>query len=70
MYKRQLLYLLIQQGAATSVASLMYLVPPCTAVLAWLIFGESLGLAVLAGLVLTATGVALVVRQGSRPKRI
>ena len=48
----------------------MYLVPPCTAVLAWLIFGESLGLAVLAGLVLTATGVALVVRQGSRPKRI
>lgn len=65
-----LLYLLIQQGAATSVASLMYLVPPCTAVLAWLIFGESLGMTVLAGLVLTATGVALVVRQGSRPKRI
>ena len=30
-----LLYLLIQRGAATAVTSLMYLVPPCTALLAW-----------------------------------
>jgi hypothetical protein len=35
-----LLYLLIQRGAATQVTSLMYLVPPCTALLAWLLFGE------------------------------
>jgi drug/metabolite transporter (DMT)-like permease len=57
-----LLYLLIQRGAATSVSSLMYLVPPCTALMAWQLFGETLSAAVLAGLVLAAAGVALVVR--------
>lgn len=57
-----LLYLLIQRGAATRVTSLMYLVPPCTALLAWILFGEPLGLPVLAGLALAALGVALVVR--------
>ena len=35
-----LLYLLIQRGAATAVTSLLYLVPPCTALMAWLLFGE------------------------------
>jgi drug/metabolite transporter (DMT)-like permease len=58
-----LLYLLIQRGAATRVTSLMYLVPPCTAVLAWWLFDEALGPVVLAGIALTAIGVALVVRQ-------
>jgi len=57
-----LLYLLIQRGAATQVSSLMYLVPPCTAVLAWLMFGESLGASVVAGMALTALGVSLVLR--------
>jgi drug/metabolite transporter (DMT)-like permease len=57
-----LLYLLIQRGAATRVTSLMYLVPPCTAVLAALLFGESLGLTTLAGIALTVCGVVLVVR--------
>lgn len=57
-----LLYLLIQRGAATAVSSLMYLVPPCTAVLAWWLFGESLSGTVGAGLVVTAVGVWLVVR--------
>ena len=57
-----LLYLLIQRGAATRVASLMYLVPPCTALLAWGLFGEALTLGVLFGLLLTAVGVGLVVR--------
>ena len=57
-----LFYLLIQRGAATAVTSLMYLVPPTTAVMAWALFGETLGLAVWAGLALTAAGVALVVR--------
>jgi drug/metabolite transporter (DMT)-like permease len=58
-----LLYLLIQRGAATAVTSLMYLVPPCTAVLAWLLFDETLGPLVLTGLALSAAGVALVVRD-------
>ena len=61
-----LLYLLIQRGAATSVSSLMYMVPPCTAVLAAVLFAEPLTAAVLAGLALTAFGVALAVRTDAR----
>jgi drug/metabolite transporter (DMT)-like permease len=60
-----LLYLLIQRGAATQVTSLLYLVPPCTALMAWAIFGESLTPMMMAGMALTAAGVALVVRQPS-----
>ena len=58
-----LLYLLIQRGATTSVTSLLYLVPPCTAVLAWVLFAEPLALATIAGMALTAFGVSLVVRS-------
>lgn len=58
-----LLYLLIQRGAATQVTSLLYLVPPCTAVMAWILFGEMLSAQVIAGLALTAAGVWLVVRR-------
>jgi drug/metabolite transporter (DMT)-like permease len=57
-----LLYLLIQRGAATAVTSLLYLVPPTTALMAWLLFGESITLATVAGTALTALGVSLVVR--------
>lgn len=59
-----MLYLLIQRGAAAKVTSLLYLVPPCTAVLAWGLFGEALSAQVLAGIAVTAVGVALVVRGG------
>lgn len=58
-----LLYLLLQRGAATRVTSLLYLVPPCTAVLAWLLFGEGLGVVVLAGMGLAALGVWLALRR-------
>ena len=61
-----LLYLLIQRGAATQVASLMYLVPPCTALLAWLLFGELFTAGMALGLALTAAGVALVTAPGRR----
>ena len=57
-----LLYLLIQRGAATTVTSLMYLVPPATAVLAWILFGEPITALTVAGVTLTALGVSLVVR--------
>ena len=57
-----LLYLLIQRGAATSVTSLMYLVPPCAALMAWALFDEPLTAVVLAGLAVTALGVAVVMR--------
>ncbi|MEI8030703.1 MAG: DMT family transporter [Comamonadaceae bacterium] len=58
-----LLYLLIQRGAAASVTSLMYLVPPTTAVLAWLLFSEPITALTIAGILLTAAGVSMVVRQ-------
>jgi drug/metabolite transporter (DMT)-like permease len=58
-----LLYLLIQRGAATGVTSLMYLVPPCTAVLAWLMFDEPITVWLVAGMALTASGVGLVLRE-------
>jgi drug/metabolite transporter (DMT)-like permease len=61
-----LLYLLIQRGAATKVTSLLYLVPPCTALMAWAIFHEVLTVPMMLGMVLTATGVALVARAPSR----
>ncbi len=57
-----LLYLLIQRGAAASVTSLMYLVPPCTAAIAWLLFDEPITPLTLLGTAITALGVALVVR--------
>jgi drug/metabolite transporter (DMT)-like permease len=61
-----LLYLLIQRGAAASVTSLMYLVPPTTAMMAWVLFDENITLATLLGTALTALGVSLVVRPSRR----
>jgi drug/metabolite transporter (DMT)-like permease len=58
-----LLYLLIQRGAATTVSSLMYLVPPCTALMAWALFGETIAITTVAGMAATALGVSLVVRR-------
>lgn len=57
-----LLYILIQRGTATAVTSLLYLVPPCTAVMAWLLFDEPITAVAVAGIALTAIGVSLVVR--------
>ena len=57
-----LLFLLLQRGAATAVTSLLYLVPPCTALMAWLLFGEAITVLTLLGMALTAIGVACVVR--------
>ena len=57
-----LLYMLIQRGTATAVTSLLYLVPPCTAVMAWLLFAEPITALTVAGIAVTAVGVSLVVR--------
>ncbi len=58
-----LLALLIRRDAVTKVVSLMYLTPPVTAVMAWLVFGETLSIQALLGLGLAAVGVAIVVRN-------
>lgn len=57
-----LLFTLIRQGAAGKVASLFYLVPPVTALMAWFLFGETLGLFGILGMAVAAVGVALVNR--------
>ncbi len=62
-----LLYLLIQRGAAASVTSLMYLVPPVTASIAWLLFSETISAVTLVGTLLTALGVSLVVKTSNKP---
>jgi drug/metabolite transporter (DMT)-like permease len=55
-----LLLYLIRHGAATRVASLFYLVPPTTALIAWPLFGESYSLLAAAGMGLGMLAVWLV----------
>jgi drug/metabolite transporter (DMT)-like permease len=54
-----LLNLLIRRGSAVHVASLFYLTPPATALIAWLMFDERLGPTALLGMGLAAVGVWL-----------
>lgn len=54
-----LLNLLIRSGSAVNVASLFYLTPPTTALIAWLMFGETLGGLALTGMVVAVAGVWL-----------
>jgi drug/metabolite transporter (DMT)-like permease len=58
-----LLFALIRKSAATQVTSLLYLTPPTTAMMAWVMFGESFSVVGIAGMVLAVIGVALVVRK-------
>ena len=59
-----ILYFLLSRSSASSVSSLYYLVPAVTAVEAYFIFGEKIGLVTALGTLVTIAGVALVVRQG------
>jgi drug/metabolite transporter (DMT)-like permease len=55
-----LLFTLIRRGAAAKVASLFYLTPPVTAVLAFFLFGETLGPVALLGMGVAMIAVVLV----------
>lgn len=58
-----LLYMaLIRRGAVAKLATLFYLVPPVTALTAWLLFGETLSAVQLAGMAITVGGVAVATR--------
>jgi drug/metabolite transporter (DMT)-like permease len=57
-----LLNLLIRSGSAVNVASLFYLTPPTTALIAWAVFGENLTLTAAAGMAVAVAGVWLVAR--------
>ncbi|PLX72744.1 MAG: EamA family transporter [Azoarcus sp.] len=54
-----LLNLLIRSGSAVHVASLFYLTPPTTALIAWAMFGETLSGLALAGMIVAVAGVWL-----------
>ncbi|MBE7635684.1 EamA family transporter [Sneathiella sp. P13V-1] len=55
-----LLYILLRKGAAASVSSLFFLVPPSTAIVAYFLFGETLTGNSMIGMGVTIVGVALV----------
>jgi drug/metabolite transporter (DMT)-like permease len=55
--------ILIREGALSKVASLFYLVPGVTAIMAWALFNETLGPLQIVGMCITALGVALATGQ-------
>ena len=57
-----LLHLLVRANAAAQVGSLFFLVPVSTAIIAWPLFGEQLGLVAIVGFVVTIAGVLMVHR--------
>ncbi len=59
-----LLGILVRARGAGAAASVFFLMPPVTAVLAWLILGETLNAREVAGLVITVVGVAAATRTG------
>ena len=58
-----LLGILVRARGAGAAASVFFLMPPVTAVLAWLLLGETLNLREVAGLVITVVGVAAATRS-------
>jgi drug/metabolite transporter (DMT)-like permease len=58
-----LLMYLIREGEVARVSSLFYLVPGVTAILAWILFGETLSLVQIGGIVVASLGVALATRR-------
>jgi drug/metabolite transporter (DMT)-like permease len=58
-----LLLWLLNRGSAAKVSSLLYLVPPMAVLQAFLLFGETVTPLGVIGIVMTALGVALVIRS-------
>ena len=65
-----LMYWLIRRSAATSFASLFYLVPVVTALFAFILFGERLDAISILGMVICAGGVVLANRGAAKPQDI
>lgn len=64
-----LMFYMLRHGRVTAVSSTMYLVPSVAAVMAWLLFGETLGAQAIAGMGVTLLGVYLVVARPSETAR-
>jgi drug/metabolite transporter (DMT)-like permease len=58
-----LLFKLIRRSDATQVTSLLYLTPPTTAIMAWIMFGEAFNLLGMLGMVVAVAGVVFVVKK-------
>jgi drug/metabolite transporter (DMT)-like permease len=62
-----LLMIMIRDGEMSKVASLFYLVPAVTALIAWALFGEELTLVQIGGMALATFGVALATQRTPAP---
>ncbi len=58
-----LLMVMIRQGEMSKVSSLFYLVPIVTAIMAWILFGESLTVVQMIGMAITTVGVGMAPRR-------
>ena len=65
-----LLYWLIRHSAATRVASLFYLVPGTTALMAYLLFDERLDMLSIVGMIICAAAVLLVNKSASPAREV
>ena len=63
-----LMYIMIQRGAVSRVTALLYLVPPTTAVIAWLMFGERITALMTIGMLIAAYAVYLVLEPNVAQK--
>lgn len=62
-----ILMILIKRDSVAATTSLMFLVPPVTAIIAFFIFGEPLTAVTVTGFLMASTGVYLVTRYAARP---
>jgi drug/metabolite transporter (DMT)-like permease len=58
-----LLFKLLRRSDATQVTSLLYLTPPTTAIMAWIMFGEAFNLLGMLGMAVAVIGVIFVVKK-------
>lgn len=63
-----LLMVMIRDGEMSKVASLFYLVPAVTAVIAWALFGEQLSLVQIVGMAIATLGVGLATARPANGK--
>jgi drug/metabolite transporter (DMT)-like permease len=62
-----ILMILIKRDSVSATTSLLFLVPPVTAIIAFFIFGEPLTTFTVTGFFMASTGVYLVTRHSGRP---
>lgn len=63
-----LLLALVRRGLASRVSALFFLVPPLSALIAWLILGEVMPVAAWGGIAVATVGVALISEPGQRAR--